>query len=368
MSTNETRAEKLKRITAQRADEINLLSSGSTYSIGSGDKAKNKVMKSLFKENKDGSINEKLRFDKNKIAGNYKDLQEQFDSAMKSSRPASVEDMMRIRQTRAARDRSATSRWLGKGGDNHLMRGGGASNIYMFGSHEAFSIAGAGDHMDRMLKFARGYGMTDDIMNGLGMLTKHQKNIIASPSQSLRNKLFAGVPAALGGVFSMAEAVPYMTGEKESTLSDNAAVSMLGLTAQMAAGTYAFRVSKEATHMATSLIPKFSKQGEALGMASKARGYLKFGIGAGVGIAAGITAALGVGAAVDIFKESANTDNSINRVKRKLYRGDILGDTSITTNQLLTGRQRAVQKLSKSALNDRGSILGNEAMIMKGIF
>ena len=47
--------------------------------------------------------------------------------------------------------------------------------------------------------------------------------------------------------------------------------------------------------------------------------------------------------------------------------GDVRGDTSVNTQQALTSRQRAFQKLSKSSLNDRASLLGNEASVLKGI-
>ena len=85
------------------------------------------------------------------------------------------------------------------------------------------------------------------------------------------------------------------------------------------------------------------------------------------GLAAGLTAAVGVDTVAELARSSASQDNSILNLKRSLYKADDMSDTSIQTNQLMTARQRTLNKLSKSSLNDRANLMGNEAMVLKGI-
>lgn len=85
------------------------------------------------------------------------------------------------------------------------------------------------------------------------------------------------------------------------------------------------------------------------------------------GLAAGLTAAVGVDTVAELARSSASQDNSILNLKRSLYKADDMADTSIQTNQLMTARQRTLNKLSKSSLNDRANLMGNEAMVLKGI-
>ena len=85
------------------------------------------------------------------------------------------------------------------------------------------------------------------------------------------------------------------------------------------------------------------------------------------GLAAGLPAAVGVNTVAELTRSSASKDNSIFNLKRSLYKADDMSDTSIQTNQLMTARQRTLNKLSKSSLNDRANLMGNEAMVLKGI-
>ena len=367
---NETLKQRKSKAFQRKVDQIDL--QWDQTGRGSSFKKNIDYAKTIFKVDNNGALNTGLRFDKRKITGGFEDLASKYDS-MKKSGISNIEDVMKIRSQSAAREQTFAQRWLGYGHKDFRTlttpkSGGGIGNLYMMPSYEAFATAGVGTHLNRAAAFASGIGLKDDLMNSIGVATAHQKKIMASKSVGKLDKLFAGVAPMMGAVFSGAEALPYLTGEKESTITDNAIVSVAGMALSLAAGTYGFRVGKELTHAATSLIPKFSKQGQTLGKLSKARGGLKMATGVTGGLAGGIGATLAVDMAVDMFKTVSDQNNSINRVKNALYRNDMVGNTSVNTNQLLTSRQKAMSALSKSSLNDKAYIMGNEAAILKGIY
>lgn len=280
-----------------------------------------------------------------------------------------------------SRNRTAAERIFGAsfGSDKYNstqpVRGGGINNMYAFNSYESFATAGMRDHLGRVRKFAFGYGFRDDLMNSLGLMTKHQKSIIGSSATKVSDKLFTGLSPVMGGAFALAEASDYVFGNKESTITDNAATSLLGMGLSLAASTYGFRVGKELTHAGTSLLkgaPIIGKigrgtTGKALGIAGKLRGAAKLATGTVGGLVAGGGLMLLTDSAIGLAKSLADRDNKILQMRNSLFSGG-LGDTSVNTNQLATSRQRAFAKLSKSSLNDKGYILGNEAAILKGIF
>ena len=175
-------------------------------------------------------------------------------------------------------------------------------------------------------------------------------------------KVTTAMGPALGALFAMNTASEYIDGTKESTLSDNAVTGVASGAASIAASTYAFRIAKEGTHAATSLVtPRVSgKMGKVVSAGKLITGTV-------AGLAAGLTAAVGVDTVAELARSSASQDNSILNLKRSLYKADDMADTSIQTNQLMTARQRTLNKLSKSSLNDRANLMGNEAMVLKGI-
>lgn len=102
--------------------------------------------------------------------------------------------------------------------------------------------------------------------------------------------------------------------------------------------------------------------GKALGFGG--RGVLAMGATAGVAAAA-TGLALGIGAGM-LAKEAGDSDSFLNRTAENLMHADF--DLSLNeTSNTLTHKQRALNKLSKSALNDRGTLLGNEAQVIAGI-
>lgn len=344
--------------------------------IGSGYDAM-RLSKMIMQQDKAGNTSKRLAFDIQRIAGNsagglHDDLADDF---LKSDK--SVEKALDTKTRASARNKTAAQRRFGSriGSEDWKLtqptRGGGVKNMYAFKNFESFFSAGATDHLSRAATFAAGRGVRTDLMNSLGFLTKHQKNILASTTAGKMDKFSAGMGAYLGAALVLNGSMDYLVGDKESTLTDNAATNAIGMGLSLAGGTYAFRTTKELTHAATSLIGTGSlgiKAGGKLGLLGRALGAGKWLAGAAAGTGAFLAANTAIDAGVDIFKSAANNENAASRLKKTLYSGDTTTDASISTNQLLTGRQRAMSKLAKSSLNDRGYVMGNEAMILKGIY
>lgn len=243
-----------------------------------------------------------------------------------------------------------------------INRSGGQNDTYRLeGGWTQFKQTGARGHLKRAVQFGTGAGLTSDMMNSLGMLTSHQKRVMSAPGTGAMNAISTPLMPFIGGLFTLDTMNQASENRYErQSLLDNDATAAMQATATIAAGTYGFRVAKESTHAVTSLLG-IGTAGSNLGNAMK----MTLGVGTGIGAALLLTEA--VDTAFTIGREAARSDNAIRRLKRQLYSPDGSGDTSVMTEQLLTSRQRAFSKLSKSSLNDRGQLMGNEAMILKGI-
>lgn len=88
------------------------------------------------------------------------------------------------------------------------------------------------------------------------------------------------------------------------------------------------------------------------------------GFGAGLGLAAIGTVGLAVGVAAAFGSTKSN--NMLNRAVDNLRFAAINNDF-VQTDLSLTHRQRALEQISKAALNNRGQILGNEASVLAGM-
>jgi len=82
-----------------------------------------------------------------------------------------------------------------------------------------------------------------------------------------------------------------------------------------------------------------------------------------VGAATGIGAGLGLGYLV---QEGTESDNAVNQIAEEMQYAKFVSDVD-TTQGTMTHRRKTLSKLAKSGLNDRGTLLGNEAQIMAGI-
>lgn len=104
----------------------------------------------------------------------------------------------------------------------------------------------------------------------------------------------------------------------------------------------------------------------ATGVTSITGGKLRLGaqafggiLGAGLGTLAASTIGYGI-------TDLTSSESSIAKAARSYTQ--LSSNASIEqNNQTLTMRQKALQQLSQSALNDRGSLLGNEAAILKNL-
>lgn len=335
---------------------------------------------SLLKYN---SATNKAELNRAGITGGHADLGRDFDnlmnrigSAKNSGRVDYITDAKKIRDKAIARNAGSSTSRLSDyarrnlGFDKDVIRattpsfGGGTNTFYAVSGREMHMAMGAVPHLNRSAHFALGKGVIQDVANNLGIMTRHQKDVIRSSSVGTFNKVMTGIAPVFGVINMAIETSPYLTGERESTLTDNAATAAVSAAVSLSAGIYGFRVAKEATHAITSLVPKGASTGK-MAMARWAIG--KQGVGIAGGLVGGGLATLGIGAGFELAKSMASQDNAINNVKRKMLSGDVRGDTSVNTQQALTSRQRAFQKLSKSSLNDRASLLGNEASVLKGI-
>lgn len=89
------------------------------------------------------------------------------------------------------------------------------------------------------------------------------------------------------------------------------------------------------------------------------------------GLAAGLAGGLAYGGAayglVEGFRQSMDSNNIVKQVAEKYTHSDFINKDLMQNQSTTTGRQRALSQLSKSALNNRGQLLGNEAAIIAGM-
>jgi hypothetical protein len=192
-----------------------------------------------------------------------------------------------------------------------------------------YGEAGAKDHFRRGLDFAKGGAMyKENFLNSVGLLTKHQRQTGG----------FANRAIGLGSAGFMAHTL--LTGGR---LEDVASLSLSGF--GFLAG---FRPAKEVGQG----VAKMFGAGRAL---SYGTGILAGGV---VGAALGITAG-----AVPYM---ADNNNAVQKFGSSINKASLFNDVK-ASRDTLTHRQKMIQKLAKSGLNDRGQLLGSEAMIIRGI-
>ena len=194
-------------------------------------------------------------------------------------------------------------------------------------SSDAYKKANALTHLYRAGSFAKnGALVTDDLLTNSGVITKHQM-------KAGRISRFMTAGAGVFTAYSLLEDGP-----------ETAATNIAGFTA----GSYGYRVGKELGHAGLKSVG-------IRGMASVAGG-----IAAGLtGFAAGATIAAGI---ISI----GNSDNFIKTIDSQTGKPNLINEVAHSRGTL-TQRQKMLNKLSKSGLNDRGQLLGNEALIIRGV-
>lgn len=187
----------------------------------------------------------------------------------------------------------------------------------------------------------------EDTLNTLGMLSKSQKAQVAKGG--IVNKAFH---MAIPGVTAFGVG---------STLAEGGDFSdyMTDIMAPEVGMFYGWRAGKSMGHTMGSMVS---------GKSAKSAGFKAMSgiLGGAVGA---VTGALAFGAAASGIKSSNDSNNFIKRSAHDIKGLDLTSDFLVNQNTMkqTTQRRRALDQLSKSSLNNRGQLMGNEAMIMRGV-
>ncbi len=202
-----------------------------------------------------------------------------------------------------------------------------------FGLMGKYKDARAIDHLGRSGSFLYGSGALnagkENFANAFGFLTSHQK-------ASFLNRMLIPLGSGYLGINAS------MDGKPEDFFATGAG---------MAAGLQVARPVAELGHGV----------GKALKMGGASR-ILGWGAGGLAGLAVGAAAYMGTSAMLQSFKNN----NFVQKAVMPLNK-DLMTTRGLETNNTLTARQRALSKLSRAGLNDRGQLLGNEAMVIRGM-
>lgn len=219
------------------------------------------------------------------------------------------------------------------------------SFTYMYKNSAARNMASAGEHFSRAAIFATaGSGLKrESFMNSLGFLTKHQK---AEVKLSSSGALLKSQKWLIPGFAAITGAETLLSG---GDITDYAADYIIPETLLFTG----WNAGKNAGY------------GIAKSLGAGGRTMLGAGLALG-GTAAVAGLAVGVAAGY-LLTESTNSNNLIRETAHDILNADFDSEHA-TTQSSLTHRQRAMNKLSKSSLNDRGQLVGNEASILAGVY
>jgi len=212
-----------------------------------------------------------------------------------------------------------------------------------------------------MLAATAGSGIKREMFaNSLGLLTRHQKQ--AAKTQGFlaaQQTWMMPAMAAFGAISTLSEGggVNDYIGEWMLPGIGLMAGASAGWNAGLGVGATAAAIGRGGTRA----------MGGSIG--AKAMGRTRFGMLALGGAGGAVGAAMGIGvgmAAGYVVQEGANSDNMINEAAEGMQYATFVSEFE-QTQGTLTHRQKTLSKLSKSGLNDRGTLLGNEAMVIAGI-
>lgn len=270
----------------------------------------------------------------------------------KSWESRDVDNWFTERKTRSTPDQTSSEKFKqyfvkgesrkassGLQGRHALFKESGSS--FGYANAAARKSASVGEHFTRAAIFGTaGSGMKrETLMNSIGLLTKHQK---------------AEVKASGAGFFA----------KSQKWLIPGGALLALGANAADGGGLADFVGGFIAPEIGARIGINVGKN-LGFGVSKALGGNLMAGgvIGGTIGTIGG----LAIGAAVGyIGAESADSNNLINQQAYDMNNADFHASFDVNNNTL-THKQRAMNKLSKSALNDRGVLLGNEAAILAGV-
>ena len=210
-------------------------------------------------------------------------------------------------------------------------RGAKPGDVKDWSTMGIYGQANASDHLKRAGQFLKpGTGVyAENFLNSLGFITKNQKG-------SFLNRTLVPLGGAYMAISSTLEGHP-----------EDYWATAAGFTAGLGAA----RPMAEIGHAV----------GKRLGMGGASR-ILGYGLGGTAAATIGGAAYFAVSAA----GQSMNANNFVQDAALTLGKG-LMNTRGLQTNNTMTARQRALGKLARSGLNDRGSLLGNESMVLKGL-
>ena len=194
--------------------------------------------------------------------------------------------------------------------------------------------ASVGERTNAFLNSANilGGSSKESLLNSIGMLTADQKVQIAKAGGL--SKIFTQGGVALGGIVTAGYALQ----------SEDVGNEMIAATA------------------ANWGIMQGWRAGRDFGSILRASHVTRVGFGA---VGAASTAALGYGA-IKAFSDLTSNESFIVDAAKNFASKEIFSKNQ-ESDLALTLRQRSMQKLASSALNNRGQLLGNEAQVLKGV-
>lgn len=214
-------------------------------------------------------------------------------------------------------------------------RTAGANEVKDFSLMGRYGQATAIDHLKRAASFSTPFfgagAIYENTLNALGQVTKHQQN----------SWLARTIVPASGAYFTF------------DALSTGDYAGYAGFAGAEIAGMTAFRPGKEIGHA-------FAKGVLRMGPKSS------WAFGALTGAAAGVAAGAVVGGAVYGLAQIGSNENFIQDAKMMITK-PLFKTQGMQTQNTMSARQRALSKLAKSGLNDRGSLLGSESMILRNL-
>ena len=207
------------------------------------------------------------------------------------------------------------------------------------------NAASVGEHAGRAATFITGGSgaKREAFMNSLGFLTKNQKREATANAAGKMAKSTKWLIPGIAGITAADTALD--GGGIDDFIGDYTIPEVMAV-----GGWHAGKNS-----------------GYLIGGALGNTGRPLLAMGAMGGIAGGAMGLIGGAVAGYVVSSASESDNMVRETAHAMKIGLFNGNFE-ENRKTLTSRQRAMSRLSKSALNDRGQILGNEASILAGVY
>ena len=204
-----------------------------------------------------------------------------------------------------------------------------------------------------------------DVMNSFGMLTKNQK-IQESVNRAFFNRMMT---AGFAGYFAF-DAVMNNENPVTSIASTAFAFAVAGGAMTIGrgiGGTIGTAVSRLPAYGNAIAKTVTGKSGNAfqVGKWGKRARLAGATTGAVTGLAAGV-GMIAVSGVMEGLQSMTDSDGYYNKLASDIHHAGQYA-SNFQSQDTLTMRQQALAKMSKSGLNDRAIMLGNEALVMRGI-